>query len=61
MTFSHYAALYTFGVFEKPAENKINDGFRTRNDPLLQLVDCAPGLIARSGYEGDPGPESWGK
>lgn len=61
MTFSHYAALYTFGIFEKPAESQINEGFRTRNDPLLQLVDRAPGLVGRSGYEGDPGPGSWGK
>jgi Domain of unknown function (DUF3291) len=53
-------ALYTFGVFLRPAEHPSNDGFHRRNDPVLALVDKAPGLIARSGYEGDPGPQSWG-
>jgi hypothetical protein len=53
-------ALYTFGVFTEPAENSVNDGFYELNDPILELVDKAPGLIARSGYDGDPGPESWG-
>jgi hypothetical protein len=53
-------ALYTFGIFSKPADDPANDGFHRRNDPVLALVDKAPGLIARSGYEGDPGPMSWG-
>ncbi len=54
-------ALYTFGLFIKPADDKSNDGFHQLNNPILELVDEAQGLIARSGYDGDPGPESWGK
>ena len=53
-------ALYTFGIFSRPADDPANDGFHRRNDPVLALVDKARGLIARSGYEGDPGPKSWG-
>ncbi len=53
-------ALYTFGIFSRPADDPANNGFHRRNDPVLALVDKAPGLIARSGYEGDPGPKSWG-
>ena len=56
----HHLALYTFGIFIKPAEDRANEGFQRRNDPLLALADQTPGMIARSGYAGDPGPESWG-
>lgn len=54
-------ALYTFGQFLKPSEHPTNDGFHTRNDPMFALVDKAPGFIARSGYEDEPGPELWGE
>ncbi len=54
-------ALYTFGQFTRPSADSANDGFHLRNDPILSLVDKAPGLIARSGYDSDPGPPSWGK
>ena len=53
-------ALYTFGIFIEPSEHPANDGFHLRNDPILVLVQRAPGFVARSGYPGDPGPESWG-
>lgn len=53
-------ALYTFGQFIEPAENPANDGFRELNDPVFALADRAEGLIARSGYASDPGPEPWG-
>lgn len=54
-------ALYTFGVFIKPADDPANDGFHELNDRILPLVDRAAGLIARSGYEDEPGPASWGE
>ena len=57
---AHHLALYTFGIFKKPAADVANDGFQLRNDPLLKLVDQTPGMIARSGYTNEPGPESWG-
>ncbi len=53
-------ALYTFGLFRRPADDAQNDGFRALNDPVMAEVDRAPGLIARSGYASDPGPNSWG-
>ena len=53
-------ALYTFGVFRERADEPVNDGFRVRNDVNLSAVEISEGFIARSGYEGDPGPASWG-
>lgn len=60
MTALHHLALYTFGIFKKPAADPANDGFQLRNDPLLKRVDQSPGIIARSGYANEAGPESWG-
>lgn len=54
-------ALYTFGQFIEPADDKANDGFRDLNDPVFKVVDQARGLIARSGYVSDPGPKPWGE
>jgi hypothetical protein len=54
------SALYTFGVFAAPAQVPANDGFHARNDINLRNVDVSDGFIARSGYDGDPGPASWG-
>jgi hypothetical protein len=53
-------ALYTFGVFRAPANDPANQGFHARNDRNLLAVQTAEGFIARSGYDGDPGPQSWG-
>ena len=52
-------ALHTFGQFLKPSADPANAGFHALNDPVLERVDQAPGLIARSGYASDPGPASW--
>ncbi len=54
-------ALYTFGIFSKPSADPVNDGFHARNDANLAAVEASAGFIARSGYDGDPGPASWGK
>lgn len=54
-------ALYTFGLFIHPAEHPANGGFYELNDPIFEIVDKAPGLIARSGYASDAGPNPWGK
>lgn len=53
-------ALYTFGIFRKPSADPVNDSFHARNDINLTAVEMAEGFIARSGYDGDPGPASWG-
>ncbi|MEM9267642.1 MAG: DUF3291 domain-containing protein [Pseudomonadota bacterium] len=54
-------ALYTFGQFLRPAEDPANQGFFDLNDPIFEVVDATPGLIARSGYADEPGPEVWGE
>ncbi|TLP66970.1 DUF3291 domain-containing protein [Parasedimentitalea maritima] len=54
-------ALYTFGMFIRPSEDPENDGFHALNDPVFETLDHASGLIARSGYASDPGPEPWGQ
>jgi Domain of unknown function (DUF3291) len=53
-------ALYTFGIFAKAAKDPANDGFHFLNDKILPQVDRAIGLIERSGYDGEPGPATWG-
>ncbi len=53
-------ALYTFGIFIRPYADPANDSFHARNDINLAAVECSDGFIARSGYDGDPGPASWG-
>lgn len=60
MSATHHLALYNFGLFKKPETDAGNDGFHLRNGPILRLVDSSPGLIARSGYDSEPGPASWG-
>jgi len=54
-------ALYTFGVFREPAEHPANRGFHDRNDRNFLAAELSEGFIARSGYDGEPGPESWGE
>ena len=48
-------------MFNTPSEHEKNDGFHARHDPIMDDVDQAYGLIARSGYDDDPGPDSWGE
>jgi hypothetical protein len=54
-------ALYTFGVFRAPAGHPVNQGFHDRNDINLLAAERSEGFISRSGYDDEPGPESWGK
>lgn len=53
-------ALYTFGVFRAPADDPLNQGFHDRNDINFVIAELCEGFIARSGYDDEPGPESWG-
>lgn len=57
----HRVALYTFGIFRRPSADPANDSFHARNDVNLAAAEQANGFIARSGYDGDPGPASWGE
>ena len=52
-------ALYTFGIFTRPYADPANDSFHVRNEANLAAVEASAGFIARSGYDGDPGPASW--
>ncbi len=54
-------ALYTFGLFMEEDDHPANDSFWELNDRIFAIVDRCKGLIARSGYEGEDGPESWGR
>ena len=53
-------AVYNFGVFRHPSAHASNDGFHARNDLNFATAEASAGFIARSGYEDEPGPESWG-
>ncbi len=55
-----HLALYTFGQFIRPAEAAQNDGFHAINDAVLRAIEAAPGFVARSGYDDDENPKSWG-
>jgi len=54
-------AIYNFGVFREPADSPLNQGFRDREPANFAAAESAPGFVARSGYDGDAGPPSWGK
>jgi hypothetical protein len=54
-------ALFTFGLFAKPAAHEANDGFHERNDVILANMEGVPGFIARAGYDDDPVEELWGE
>lgn len=53
-------ALYTFGVFRLPSDDRANRGFHARNDLNFEAVEASEGFVARSGYADEPGPASWG-
>ncbi|MEK9970046.1 MAG: DUF3291 domain-containing protein [Ferrovibrio sp.] len=53
-------ALYTFGIFARPYADPVNDSFHVLNEANLAAAKASDGFIARSGYDGDPGPASWG-
>lgn len=57
---THHLALYTFGIFRLPSADPANADFHAINDANLAAAESAAGFIARSGYDGDPGPASWG-
>ena len=54
-------ALFTFGVFAKPAEDPANDEFHVRNDPIMAAVSQACGFLEHSGYPDEEGPDVWGE
>ena len=53
-------AVFTFGIFRTPADDPANQGFHDRNDKVMRIAGLSDGFIAHSGYNGEPGPASWG-
>lgn len=52
-------ALYTFGVFRKPAEDPANAGFHALDGPIFTRVRSAPGFLGHAIYEGEGGDGDW--
>lgn len=55
-----HLAIYNFGMFAARSADPANDGFHARNDMNFAAAEASVGFVARSGHEGEPGPESWG-
>jgi hypothetical protein len=54
-------AIYNFNNFRHPSAHPANDGFHERNDLNFAAAEASEGFIARSGYIGEPGPDTWGE
>ncbi len=57
----HHLAIYNFINFRESADAPINQGFHDRNVLNFDAAELSEGFVARSGYEGEPGPDSWGE
>ncbi|MGP4671947.1 DUF3291 domain-containing protein [Agrobacterium salinitolerans] len=56
-----WLAIYNFGIQIAPYDDPLVAGF-SRREPLNFLAaERSEGFIARSGYDGEPGPPSWGE
>lgn len=53
-------AAYTFNQFVAPYQSPRIKGFRDREPAAFAAIEDATGFIARSGYDSEPGPASWG-
>jgi hypothetical protein len=56
----HHLAIYNFNNFRVRSDEPVNQGFHDRNDVNFRAAEISKGFIARSGYEGEEGPASWG-
>ena len=57
----HHLAIYNFNNFRERAEAPTNRGFHARNAINFEAAEISDGFLARSGYDDEPGPRSWGK
>jgi hypothetical protein len=57
---SQHLAIYNFGLHVAPYDSAEVEGFRLREGPNFEAAARAHGFVGRSGYEGEPGPSSWG-
>ncbi|WP_417666496.1 DUF3291 domain-containing protein [Roseibium sp.] len=53
-------AAYTFGQFLDRADSPRIKGFFDLEPSVVAQLEASPGFIARSGYVGEEGPDSWG-
>lgn len=54
-------AIYNFNNFRTRSAEPGNDGFHEREPLNFRAAEKSEGFIARSGYDGDAGPASWGR
>ena len=57
----HHLAAYNFGLHVDDYESPRVEGFRLREPLNIEAAGRAEGFVGRSGYAGEPGPESWGE
>lgn len=57
----HRLAVYTFNQFVAPYQSDRIRGFREAEPGTFLAIENAEGFVARSGYEGEEGPSSWGE
>jgi hypothetical protein len=57
----HHLAIYNFGLHVDDYESPRVEGFRLRGPLNFEAANRAEGFAGRSGYDGEPGPESWGE
>jgi len=57
----HRLALYTFGQFRMRADHPDVEPFHEAEPGVWAAMERAEGFIAHSGYEDEPGPDSWGE
>lgn len=57
----HHLAVYNFGLHVDAYESPRVEGFRLREPLNFEAARRAEGYLGRSGYDGEPGPESWGE
>lgn len=62
MTSSEFhLAIYNFGIHVADYGDPAIEGFLRREPLNFEAATRASGFVGRSGYDGEPGPESWGK
>lgn len=55
-----HLAMYNFGLHVAPYDAPEVQGFLRREPLNFAAAEKASGFVARSGYDGEPGPPSWG-
>jgi Domain of unknown function (DUF3291) len=56
----HHLAIYNFGVHVESYSTASVQGFALREPFNFEAAARAVGFVGRSGYDDEPGPESWG-